>query len=343
MTATPVEAETPAAVSVAAPTEVEVLRRRLWLERAVFGTILSVLIGAYLYSQFSPKAWAVYVDGKPVVAMTDRGALEKLLAQKRQAHGGATGGVSYLSQPKVAPIDPVKLKPVDAATAEKRVDEAVQVKAPRAVIYVDGIATVALPTEDAANEVLEKLKSASENGIDKPTDKAAFKEEVTIRTEPAEEKSWADVETALDFLRGEEGDDVGEYTVRSGDTSWKIARSHGLERKDLVGLNPGINLARLKVGQTIHVKGKGEPVVTVIAEGVSTRTEPLPFGVEVQRSPKMYVGKRETIQVGKPGLQRVTYRIRRENGEEVSRENLSRQVLRHSRTQVVVLGAKPRP
>jgi LysM repeat protein len=223
------------------------------------------------------------------------------------------------------------------------VEKAVQVSAPRAVIYVDGLPVVALPDEAAANQVLEKLKSSANSGIDRPTGTPTFKEDISIKTEPADEQSWADPETAEALLRGESGDEVSVYSVRNGDTSWKIARKHGLERDELVKLNPGVNLARLRIGQKVHVRGSGEPVVTVVAEGTSTRTEPLPFGVEIRRSPKMYQGKRETIQKGKPGMQRVTYRIRRENGAEVSREQVSRDVLRHSRTQIVVLGAKPRP
>jgi LysM repeat protein len=339
----PVEADPIPATSVLERSEIAALRRRMNLERAVFGAILVGIIGARLYMEFRPKAWALYLDGKPVVAMKDRGALERLVEQRRQAHGGAAAGVSYLKAPKIAPVDPKTLAPVDGSVAAKKVEEAVQVSAPRAVIYVDGLPVVALPDEASAKAVLEKLKSSANAGIDKPTGDVSFKEEILIKTEPADEDSWADVDTAESLLLGEDGDEVSEYQVKNGDTSWSIARKHGLEREELVKLNPGVNLARLRIGQRVHVKGKGEPVITVVAEGTSTRTEPLPFGVEIRRSPKMYIGKREVIQVGKPGMQRVTYKIRRENGEEVSREQVSRDVLRHSRTQVVVLGAKPRP
>ena len=337
------EADGRHATSVIERSEIETLRRRMWLERAVFGAILAGIIAARLYNDFSPKAWALYVDGKPVVAMKDKRELEALLEQKRQSQGGAAAGVSYLKAPRIAPIDPAKMSLVDAAAAAKKVEETVKVSAPRAVIYVDGLPVVALPDEASAREVLEKLKSSAANGIDKPSGEATFKEAISIKTEPADEDSWADAETAEALLRGEAGDDVGDYTVKNGDNSWSIAKKHGLEREELVRLNPGVNLARLKIGQVVHVKGKGEPVVTVVAEGTATRTEALPFGIDIRRSPSMYVGKRIIKQSGKPGLQRVTYRIRRENGDEVSREPVSREVLRRSRTQVVVLGGKPRP
>src|SRR5688572_19630490 len=192
------EVEPIPATSVVEGAEIAALRRRLWLERAVFGAILAGIIGARLYMEFRPKAWALYVDGKPVVAMTEKRDLEALVKRKREAHGGSAAGVTYLNSPRIAPIDPARLKPVDSQSAEKKIEESVQVRAPRAVLYVDGIATVALPDEAAAKQVLEKLKSSARSGIDKPGE-VTLKEEVSVRVEPAEEKSWADVDTALAF------------------------------------------------------------------------------------------------------------------------------------------------
>jgi murein DD-endopeptidase MepM/ murein hydrolase activator NlpD len=50
---------------------------------------------------------------------------------------------------------------------------------------------------------------------------------------------------------------AGEYGVRKGDTAASIARAHGLTLGALMDLNPGVNLARLSLGQRLRV---GEPL-----------------------------------------------------------------------------------
>jgi membrane-bound lytic murein transglycosylase D len=44
------------------------------------------------------------------------------------------------------------------------------------------------------------------------------------------------------------------YTVRSGDTFGKVAQRHRLSQSQLRGLNPGVNIDRISVGQRLRVK-----------------------------------------------------------------------------------------
>jgi murein DD-endopeptidase MepM/ murein hydrolase activator NlpD len=45
----------------------------------------------------------------------------------------------------------------------------------------------------------------------------------------------------------------GPYLVRKGDTGASVARAHGLRLGELMDLNPGVNLARLSLGQPLTV------------------------------------------------------------------------------------------
>lgn len=47
----------------------------------------------------------------------------------------------------------------------------------------------------------------------------------------------------------------GNYTVKSGETLYSIARNHGLSVSQLTNMNPGLNPAKLSVGQTIVTNG----------------------------------------------------------------------------------------
>lgn len=50
------------------------------------------------------------------------------------------------------------------------------------------------------------------------------------------------------------------YKVRKGDTGASIARRHGLRLGELMDLNPGVNLARLSLGQTLSVGRPPRPL-----------------------------------------------------------------------------------
>src|ERR1051325_10808917 len=67
------------------------LRRRLWVERGLFSLALVTVSGSWLGSALFPSVWAVYVDGRPVVAMRDRKAVQELLQRIRTGQSGSPG------------------------------------------------------------------------------------------------------------------------------------------------------------------------------------------------------------------------------------------------------------
>jgi uncharacterized protein YabE (DUF348 family) len=72
-----------------------------------------------------------------------------------------------------------------------------------------------------------------------------------------------------------------------------------------------------------------------------TTEEDVQYGTEVVYSKEYAEGSRHVQTAGVPGLVRATYRIRTENGREVSRTELDRQVIRAPQDQVVVEGTRP--
>lgn len=49
---------------------------------------------------------------------------------------------------------------------------------------------------------------------------------------------------------------AGEYKVKSGDTFAKIAKANGVTLAAMIAANPGVDAAKLKVGQTIKLPAK---------------------------------------------------------------------------------------
>jgi LysM repeat protein len=318
------------------------LSRRLWMERILFVFVLTGGAGAWAYPALFPSVWAAYVDGKPVVAMRERAAIQTAVEQVKREEAEATPAATFTQRVRIDRADPRRVTLADARTAVERLKSALQVCGPRGVIYVDDLSVAALPDAAQANAVLEQVKASFAARLDELDGPPSFKEKVEVRQEPAEQEAWADEETALALLRGENGDG-NAHTVAAGESAWTIARKYQKSLEELKKLNPGVNLDLIHDGQTLTVGAAEPPLVTVVTEGRLTRTRATPYRTLIRHTPDMYLGKQFAGQIGRPGQEKLVSRVRCENGEVVREEVLSRTVLSKPRDRVVWAGSKPRP
>jgi len=319
------------------------LRRRLWIERGVFGATLAALLIAWLYPTLFPAVWAIYVEDRPLVAMRDRQDAVAALNRVRQQYGASGSGADFARKIRVARANPASVSITDQETAVEKLDAAWKLHADQALIFIDDTAVVALPSEQEARDVLERVKADLSTAVGELQMAPEFKQKVEVRMEPTAEDISADVETAVALLEGKDAEGSGVHRVESGQNAWSIARQHDLSLAELKQLNPAANLKRLHIGQELSVTGVSEPLVTVSAEGRTSAEEPIGFRTELRSSPNLYLGKRILLRAGKPGRARVSYRVKCENGKIVEREELSREVVSEPQTKVVVLGLKSRP
>ena len=322
---------------------VAALRRRLWIERGIFALVLVVIAGAWLYPSLFPGVWAIYVQGRPLVAMRDRQAVQTVVQQVKQTHAATPSGAKFAEQVRIGRANPARVEITDSRTAAEKLDEVWKQHADQALIYVDGTAVVSLPTPEDAKAVLERAKAELSAAVGELQTAPEFKEKVEVRVEATAEDILADVDTAVALLKGEEGEADGVHEVASGQNAWSIARQHQLTLEQLKQRNPQVDLKRLRIGQKLSVAEQAAPLVTVLAEGRKTELEPVSYQTELRSSPNMYLGKRLLMQEGKPGMVRVVYRVRCENGKVVDRTEETRQQLEPPKTKIVVLGLKSRP
>jgi LysM repeat protein len=273
-----------------------------------------------------------------VAALKDRAAALKLLEDARAAAPGA----AFVQSVWVDRVRPDRLPPVTPDAALSRLKDTVKLRAERAVIYVEALPVVALPSREEAERVLQQIRSAgAPDGADLKS-APHFKEQVEVRVEPAEQDAWADAETATALLKGEGGEQK-TVKVGVGDTAWSIAERSRASLAALERSNPGTDLQHLRAGQVLKLSTDDEkPLLTVLAEAETTRTEVIAYGTEVHRNPKLYVGKTFVKQPGKPGRARVTRLLKYENGRVVEQQVVRRSVLAAPRSRVVVIGALPR-
>ncbi len=62
---------------------------------------------------------------------------------------------------------------------------------------------------------------------------------------------------------------TGQYSVVKGDSFYKIARAHRISMKALADANPGVDSAKLKVGQVLHLPTGAQPATSSVSASPS--------------------------------------------------------------------------
>jgi len=218
------------------------------------------------------------------------------------------------------------------------------IKVMASAIYKDGDLIAILQNVDMARDVLEKIKdnfTQQKENENRVFDEIAFAENVEIRDISV---NLGDIENQGDVLKYMLTGAVEKkiHTVQSGETFSGIAKKYGLKQSELEAMNPGIVPAKLKIGQQITLN-RDAPVLTVQTTEVVTYTENIPFETEYEESSSMYEGETSTKRKGVYGTQEVVAKVKRNNGEEISREVLSTKKLTDPVSQIVVKGTKKAP
>ncbi len=211
-------------------------------------------------------------------------------------------------------------------------------------LYKDGELIAVLQSADMARDVLDKIKdnfTQQKENEDRVFDEIVFAENVEIKDISV---NLGDIENESEVLKYMLTGAVEKkiHTVQSGETFSGIAKKYGLKQKELEAMNPGIVPAKLKIGQQITLN-RDAPVLTVQTTEVVTYTENIPFETEYEESSSMYEGETSTRRKGVYGTQEVVAKVKRNNGEEISREVLSTKKLTDPVSEIVVKGTKKAP
>ncbi|MBR7147664.1 MAG: M23 family metallopeptidase [Firmicutes bacterium] len=211
-------------------------------------------------------------------------------------------------------------------------------------LYKDGELIAVVQSVDVASDILNKIKdnfTQQKENEDRVFDEVAFAENVEIRDISV---NLGDIENQGDVIKYMLTGAVEKkiHTVQSGETFSGIAKKYGLKQSELEAMNPGITPSKLKIGQQITLN-RDAPVLTVQTTEVVTYTENIPFETEYEESSSMYEGETSTKRKGVYGTQEVVAKVKRNNGEEISREILSTKKLTDPVSQIVVKGTKKAP
>ncbi len=207
----------------------------------------------------------------------------------------------------------------------------------------------ALPHEEVARivhvdsfEVEEETQEGEGQKIKRSVERFDFNEEVMIRNVYVNEDDvLGEVEAEEQLLSPTF--EIIDYTLVEGDNTWDIAMEHGMTVERLLQLNPEItDETKLQIGQVIKVE-KASPVLSITTVEEATYKQIIPAEIEYVVFSNLYEGQTQVYQEGQDGLKEVTVSVTKVNGEEVSRELVSENILSEPVTKVIGYGIKEKP
>ena len=303
------------------PTSSDALARQLHLFKLLAAGLALALVagaGAFLYIRHQGQPVTIVLDGKPVTTVHNAAA----------ANAAVEGAEKRLVGTAFAAETPIRLQKISfvpaPANASQDTDDAAQLKlarllklrVPAYVVFVGKQPSLAFPTPDMATETLKLVKehweqmppSAPVNGDAQIIQKIVIEKHTVdtrlLRSDPAAAAPyyWTPPPSKT-------------YTVHSGDLGSRIAYRNHLSLGEFIRANPGVNVNRLKPGDTVNVQRL-----------------PLLLSVRVRKT----VERTEKVHPNMPeyaaGSQRVTYTVTYLNGVEQGRDAQSIVILQKPQT-----------
>jgi LysM repeat protein len=121
---------------------------------------------------------------------------------------------------------------------------------------VESTANSAASTADRAAKDLQKLAKETQGGFDQVSAAVIDLRSTVLKLEDASKKPAAPVAKEKKGSGEPPVPGPGEYVVKPGDNGTKVASANGVSLGDLQAVNPGVNLASLKIGQKLKLPKK---------------------------------------------------------------------------------------
>ncbi len=228
----------------------------------------------------------------------------------------------------------------------KAIKEKVEYDINACSIKINDKTVVVLPTENAANAVLNEIKNQYDDTktvVDFIADKSAlktwFEEEVKITSEFVNKSKVDEIDAAIAKLASK-GAATAEYEVKSGDTLSKIASGYeGVTVADIYKLNPGLTEKNLQIGKKIKL-GASKPIISVIFKGKKTFEEIIPKPVTKKNNDSKDTTYKKVIKEGKDGKKKVTANVTMVGGTIQTKELIKEEIIQEPVEEIIEVGTK---
>ncbi|MDD2215014.1 MAG: peptidoglycan DD-metalloendopeptidase family protein [Eubacteriales bacterium] len=209
-------------------------------------------------------------------------------------------------------------------------------------IMADGKQVAVLDSKKRAEEILETIKDKYTVKDDSVEYKSVdFLENVEVKEINTKIKNIRQGDEVLDYmLTGAVEKKV--HIVQDGDTFNQIAKDYGLKPNELQVSNQDVKTEDLHIGQELSLT-RVCPVLTVQTKELVTYKAKMDYEITYEETSTLFKGEQTVKIAGAPGERQVKAEVVRCNGIEVSRNEISSEVIKEPKTQVVIKGTKNVP
>jgi murein DD-endopeptidase MepM/ murein hydrolase activator NlpD len=131
-----------------------------------------------------------------------------------------------------------------------------------------------------------------------------------------------------------------KYIVKPGDVLGQIAKDNGLTLKEIIELNPEIQVEDyLQINQEIMLEAY-HPYITLRTKIQEEVVEKIPYEYDITEDPTMYKGEQKVLQQGKDGQKLVNYVTENLDGNIVKRVIISEETVKEPVDHIVLKGTK---
>lgn len=166
---------------------------------------------------------------------------------------------------------------------------------------------------------------------------------ITIKKQkiPIDKKIYQDEKELSKYLLFGTTSEQQKYTVKAGDTVADVAFDNKISTEEFLIANPGIASADslLYAGEEVTL-GILKPQFNVVERDHVVVNEEKNFTTETVYDNNQYVGYTEVTQKGVNGLNKVTQKVQKVNGETTSIVPVSTEVVKEPITEIIVKGGK---
>ena len=174
-------------------------------------------------------------------------------------------------------------------------------------------------------------------------DNIYIKNKITIKKDkiPVDKVIYQTEEDLSKYLLFGTTEPQATYEIQEGDTISDVAFNNKISVEEFLIANPNLHdeNSLLSPGQKVTL-GILKPQVSIVEEDHVVKDEEQNYTTRTEEDPEQYTSYSEVKQAGVKGLNRVTQKVQKVNGETVSLVGISQEVLKEPVEEVIVKGTK---